>query len=59
LEKEHYIKWFEVIGDTFLYTATLKPGEKPEKEFFLGNLSGQVRKVRINCNVHGIWAAKP
>jgi len=61
MEKDHYIKWIEVIGDTFLYTATLKPGDKPEKEFTIetGNPSGQVRKVRISCNIHGIWANKP
>ena len=61
METEHYIKWVEVIGDTFLYTATLKPGDKPEKEFTIetGNPSGQVRKVRISCNIHGIWANKP
>jgi superoxide reductase len=58
MEPAHYIKWIEVIGDTFLYTATLSPGQKPEKEFSLP-AGGQVQKVRIYCNVHGVWAAKP
>jgi len=61
MENEHYIKWIEVIGDTFLYTATLAPGEKPEKEFCLEGTDPlrHVKKVRIYCNVHGVWAMKP
>ena len=61
MDKDHYIKWIEVIGDTFLYTASLEPGEKPELEFFAsaGNHAGKVRKVRACCNVHGIWANRP
>jgi superoxide reductase len=58
MEPAHYIKWIEVIGDTFLYTATLSPGQKPEKEFALPS-GGTVQKVRIYCNVHGVWATKP
>ncbi|MFA4877493.1 MAG: desulfoferrodoxin family protein [Methanoregula sp.] len=61
MEKEHFIKWIEVIGDTFLYTGTLSPGEKPEMEFSLDveDPLRHVKKVRIYCNVHGIWANKP
>jgi superoxide reductase len=60
MEKEHFIQWIEVIGDSFLFTATFKPGDKPEKEFTIDtkNHPGQVRKVRIFCNVHGIWSTK-
>jgi superoxide reductase len=58
MEKEHFIQWIEVIGDTFLYTATLKPGDKPEREFSLP-ATGKVLKVRIFCNVHGTWATRP
>ena len=56
MEPEHFIQWIEVIGDNFLYTASLKPGEKPEKEFCLPG--GNVRKVRAYCNKHGLWAKK-
>jgi superoxide reductase len=58
MEKEHSIRWIEVIGDTFLYTATLSPGDKPEREFMLPK-GGKVRKVRIFSNLHGAWATKP
>jgi superoxide reductase len=50
---DHYIKWIEIMGDTFLQTATLKPGESPEKEFCIP--AEKVLKVRIYCNKHGFW----
>ncbi len=61
MDKDHYIRWVEVIGDDFLYTMTFKPGEKPEKEIALSgsNPRSRIRKVRIFCNVHGVWAVKP
>ncbi|HUU75817.1 MAG TPA: desulfoferrodoxin [Methanoregulaceae archaeon] len=57
MEKEHYIKWIEVMGDTFLNTATLQPGDKTEMEFCVD--FAHVQKVRIFCNVHGFWKNKP
>jgi superoxide reductase len=57
MEKEHYIKWIEVMGERFLQTGTLQPGEKPEKEFCVD--SAQVQKVRICCNIHGFWKNRP
>jgi len=61
MEKEHYIRWVEVIGDDFIETLTFKPGDKPEKVVTLpGTYTlSDVRKVRIFCNVHGVWAVKP
>jgi len=58
---EHYIKWVEVIGDDFLHTLTLKPGDTPEKEVSVSGKDplSRIRKVRIFCNVHGVWAVKP
>lgn len=50
---DHYIKWIEVIGDTYLQTSTLHPGEAPEKEFCVPYDS--VKKIRIYCNKHGFW----
>ena len=41
---DHYIKWIEVIGDTYLQTSTLHPGEAPEKEFCVPYDS--VKKIR-------------
>ncbi|NMB78549.1 MAG: desulfoferrodoxin [Methanomicrobiales archaeon] len=58
MEKEHYIRWVEVIGDTFLFTQTFTPGNAPEKVFVVPP-GGHVQKVRALCNVHGLWAAKP
>ena len=58
MEKEHFIKGIEVIGDTFLLVGNLYPGQKPEMEFVLPK-TGTVKKVRIFCNVHGLWAVKP
>jgi superoxide reductase len=57
MEPAHHIKWIEVMGDRFLHTATLQPGEKPEKEFCVD--IAQVQKVRIYCNIHGFWVNKP
>jgi superoxide reductase len=57
MEKEHYIKWIEVMGDTFLHASTLQPGGNPEKEFCVD--IAHVQKVRIFCNVHGFWIHKP
>lgn len=61
MEKEHYLKWIEVIGDTFLHTVSLAPGQKPEAEFCLAGADAisHIKKVRIYCNVHGVWATKP
>jgi len=53
MEPAHYIRWIEVHGDTFLQTAFLRPGEKPEKEFRVDPAA--VTKVRAFCNVHGFW----
>ncbi len=57
MEKEHHIKWIEVMGKRFLHTETLQPGEKPEKEFCID--ISDVQKVRICCNVHGFWKNQP
>ncbi|NLV26019.1 MAG: desulfoferrodoxin [Methanomicrobiales archaeon] len=53
---DHFIQWIEVIGDSFLQTETLKPGENPEKEFCVP--FEKVKKVRIFCNKHGFWIKK-
>lgn len=53
---DHYIKWIEVMGETFLQCATLKPGDAPEMEFCVPY--EKVHKVRIYCNKHGFWTFK-
>jgi len=52
--EDHYITRIAVIGETFLQVSTLKPGDAPEKEFYVPY--DKVKKVRIYCNKHGLWA---
>jgi superoxide reductase len=61
MEKDHYIRWVEVIGDDFLYTLTFRPGDAPVREISLAgpNPLSRVRKVRIYCNLHGAWSVRP
>jgi len=53
MEESHYIEWIEIIteegksGKKFL-----KPGEKPEVEFYTRK---EVIGARAYCNVHGLW----
>ena len=53
MEPDHFIRWIEVMGDTFLVTRTLKPGDAPAAEFNVDR--AHVQKVRILCNKHGFW----
>ncbi len=50
MEEEHYIEWIEVVSEDGVCRKHLKPGDKPEVEF-----EGKFNKVRIYCNVHGLW----
>lgn len=55
MEEKHYIQWIEVISGDNLFVRGLKPGQKPEAEFPVGNAPV---KVRAYCNVHGLWTDK-
>lgn len=50
MEEKHYIEWIEANN----CKVFLKPGDDPSAEF---NISGEV-KVRIYCNIHGLWKSK-
>ena len=57
MEEEHYIEWIEInmldvgrIGKKYL-----KPGDKPEIEF---HGRGDNFKIRVYCNLHGLWKSK-
>ena len=52
MESEHYIEWIEIITEHRTYRKCLEPGNAPEAEFFL---EAEHLKVRIYCNVHGLW----
>ena len=52
MEKEHYIEWIEIQtekGDSRKY---LKPGDEPKLLF---PVKSKIKKVRIYCNIHGLW----
>lgn len=55
MEEKHYIKFVEVMTDSKVCRAELKPGMVPEAEFCMG--IADVKEVREYCNVHGLWKA--
>lgn len=52
MEENHYIMWIELIVGDRVYRKHLKPGDKPEAVFEVGE--GEV-KAREYCNLHGLW----
>ena len=52
MEEKHYIEWIEVITNNDSCRSFLKPGDKPEAEFFIG---AQKVVAREHCNIHGLW----
>lgn len=50
---EHYIMWIEVANGEYVNRKYLKPGDKPEAEFYVPMQEGLI--VREYCNVHGLW----
>jgi superoxide reductase len=57
MEEKHWIEWIELrVGDRS-YFKHLKPGDTPEAEFCLCNISGEI-SAREYCNLHGLWVGK-
>ncbi|MBD3300238.1 MAG: desulfoferrodoxin [Candidatus Moranbacteria bacterium] len=55
MEGDHYIEWAEVQKkDGKIIKKFLKPNDKPEVGF--NCKEAEVNKVRIYCNVHGLWS---
>lgn len=53
MEENHYIEWIEITTeDGKIGKKFLKPGEKPESDFFTRI---KVTGARAYCNVHGLW----
>lgn len=54
----HYIEWIELLTPTCVLRRELRPGDKPEAVFRLGQDgccgAGPV-SVRAYCNLHGLW----
>ncbi len=53
MTEEHHIEWIEVINGPYVNRKYLKPGEKPEAEFYVPLQKGMI--VREYCNLHGLW----
>jgi superoxide reductase len=53
MEENHYIEWIEInTVDGKSGKKFLKPGEKPEADFYTRM---KISSVRAYCNVHGLW----
>ena len=53
---EHYIEWIEVINGGYSQKKFLKPGDKPQAEFYVPFNENLV--ARSYCNLHGLWKSK-
>lgn len=51
---EHYITFIAIEAGDVVSRKSLKPGEKPEATFALGEYKGKVN-VYEYCNLHGLW----
>lgn len=52
MEENHYVQWIEIFGKNESCKKMLKPGDEPQAIF---EVDHEVNKVRIYCNVHGLW----
>ncbi|MFC1754211.1 desulfoferrodoxin [Thermoproteota archaeon] len=54
MEEAHHIEWITIITkDGKVGRKFLKPGDKPEAEFFMKK--DNIVKAREYCNLHGLW----
>ncbi|MDD5191780.1 MAG: desulfoferrodoxin [Candidatus Nanoarchaeia archaeon] len=56
MTEEHYIEWVEVVCNLGVFKYFLKPGDKPEVCFYLGDIKDFT--VRAYCNLHGLWKSQ-
>jgi superoxide reductase len=52
--EEHYIQWIYLCTKNGGQRKSLKPGEKPEATFYVGE-DEDVCEVYEYCNLHGLW----
>lgn len=50
---DHFIEWIEVVNGPWVNRKYLKPGDKPEAEFYVPYSENLI--VREYCNKHGLW----
>ena len=51
MEEKHYIEWIEVHADGAIMRKFLEPGQAPEAEFPVT----EVTMAREHCTIHGLW----
>ena len=56
MEEKHWIQWIELIADGVSCHKYLNPGDLPEAEFCIQEVSNVT--VREYCNLHGHWKAE-
>ena len=52
MEEDHHIEWIEIITEGKICRKLLKPGDKPEVEFYT---KAEKIEAREYCNLHGLW----
>ena len=53
MEEAHYIEFIELLKNNYIIARSqLKPYEKPEAVFYITDKN---IRVRIFCNIHGLW----
>src|SRR5664280_1448918 len=56
MEEKHYIAWIEIITDKGTQRVYLKPGDLPEAEFMIDDISNI--KAKEYCIIHGLWRSE-
>lgn len=51
----HWIVGIQLLGEDFVYSKALEPGEKPEAIFMT---DAKEVTARAYCNLHGLWKGK-
>ncbi len=52
MEEEHYIEWVELITENMVWRIYLKPNDESKVVF---PIRLKKFKIRIYCNLHGLW----
>jgi superoxide reductase len=55
MEEKHYIEWIALHAGERVHRVYLKPGDKPQAEFFC---PAEKVAAREYCNLHGLWMAR-
>jgi superoxide reductase len=55
MEETHYIEWIMLDINDKMLISFLKPGMKPEAEFWETLLKDTKISARAYCNLHGLW----